>query len=313
MSPYLLLLVKHCPNIFIRLLPKNIFYRAGLFYSLVHIHLFTIEFIVIYRSPVTTQLIMATIDSIDFTKLAKDMEEASKKRINIKALQELEKKLLSSIDNSAKKYEESMQKNVNEIGVSPSKKQCLRKVTGKKQKQREPAHTNGATVNRGLDEGKIELTEQECQYLERRLKRIKKVTDLTEDQLRYLITVKFFDHLRGVKEGTVKSEIHTQFLRYKRRGKPMQELYSDVKTTLFTRAQVDYIQGCLQGKFYCKKEQDGDYIKLNDIDYISTVLFKEATTQIVMLALKKDFEEAQEYMTSHAIANADSSLESDLD
>lgn len=216
------------------------------------------------------------------------------KRINIEEVKELKKRMKKVCTEVKQHIHEADQKPI----TRTSRLRLRTTQTKTPKKEQQCLYTQGKYVNKGIDESRQVFSHDEIEYLENNLKKVKDVNKLNFDQLQYLITHKYFQKLKDIKEGTVKSEMHDRYI--KQKGKSSHNLITEIKTTLFSNEQRDYINGCLQGAFDATSLDDNGDIKHSDIDYLSTVLFYEITILIVQHVHKLDsYDSAREFMIQH--------------
>lgn len=227
--------------------------------------------------------------------LQAEQEKSSKNSVNLREVRELKKRVKDVISESKISLKQlEKQQAIKKAKTAPARTTRARTVA----KEKVSLYTQGKYVNKGIDEARQPLEPDEIEYLKNQLSKVKQVDKVTYDQLRYLITSLFFEKLKSIKEGRSKSTMHKEYMA--RRGKCMSDLFSKIKTTLFTNEQRDYINGSLQGAFDAVSLDVNGEIKHSDIDYLSTVLFYEVTIMIVQHVLKFDTQvKAINFMSKH--------------
>lgn len=142
------------------------------------------------------------------------------------------------------------------------------------------ASTNGHIVNKGMDEVDDVFDKEEQAFLKNQIKEINQVKDLKYHHLRYLIRYVILNELKKIKAGTLKSEFHQRF------NDPnwsKEDLRSEIRTSLFSNDQRDYINGFLQGIFEANKKDERGNLKHREMDYVSIVMLYETVVRIVKL------------------------------
>ena len=230
--------------------------------------------------PVLGSLMKAVADC----KKAKEESNKLKKDVILK----LEKDFNLTVDRAKR----AMQK----LEREQDAKKPSRTRSGREHRRTDkPDYTNGKWVIKGMDDAAETFTEEEQEYLKNAIKKLKSVDALKFEHLKYLVQYNFLEDLKGIKDGKVKSAIHDKYFALK--GQSRVELGSEVRLSLFTNEQRDYLNGLLTELFECNTKDDNGDIKHHDIHYVGIVMLAEATIRIVKEIQKFDtIEETLEFM-----------------
>lgn len=158
-------------------------------------------------------------------------------------------------------------------------------------------YTQGKYIVKGMDDAKEEFDEDEIEYLKKDVKKFKQVKDLKLEHIKYLVSYKFLPTLQSIKTGETQSNFHDRFIELKNDSK--NELLSEMRMTLFTNEQRDYLSGYLQQVFQANQtDQKGD-IKHTEISYVETVMMYETIIRIVNFVHDHEsFDETLAFMKS---------------
>lgn len=221
----------------------------------------------------------------ELAQAMKSLKEIAKERSKLGNIKDIRKRV-DSVFSNLKEGEKKLQDH------DFFKKKTI-KSTPTKEKT---GSSNGKFVNKGIDDSlRAPFAEDEQSYLDDKIDKIKEVKKLDYDCLRYLVTEVYLDDLKKIKEGKVKSKMHTDF--HKKGTISRADLLSQIRTSLFTNDQIDYINGLLQGTFDTIELDDKGDIKHAEIDYVLIVMFSEVTIRIVKHVHKfKTVKQAQAFM-----------------
>lgn len=162
--------------------------------------------------------------------------------------------------------------------------QLQKKPTGKLRSDRKPrperaVYSDGKWVNKGIDDASEPYDEEEKAFINRNISRIRRITDLKSEHIKYLVMDVFLKELKDIKSGRIQSDFHD---RYHTNDKlDQKELQSEIRTSLFTNEQRDYICGLLQGAFQTTLKDGNDDIKHSEIKYVGIVMVYECIARIV--------------------------------
>lgn len=157
-------------------------------------------------------------------------------------------------------------------------------------------YTLGKVILMGMKDAEFSnFTEEELETIKKRTSRIKEVKNLKYENLQYIVKHLLLPELKGIQNGEIESDFHDRYNSLV--GKNKKELYSEMRMTLFTNEQRDYLNGYLQELFGAnKKDEQGD-INHGLINYVELVMLHETSVRIVKLIHKFDtFEETIEFM-----------------
>lgn len=150
-------------------------------------------------------------------------------------------------------------------------------------------------VNKGLDDSQDRYDKDEIEWLQKKVEKVKQVRELELPHLKYLVIDCYFDELKKIKSGELVSSFHDRYCELG--GKPKSDIFSEVKTSLFTNEQRDYINGLLLGAFEATDTDANGDIKHSDIKYVEIVMLFETTIRIVKFVHKfKSDEETLNFM-----------------
>lgn len=222
----------------------------------------------------------------------KKIEEANK-TMTVQSLKDLQKEFKAVITKTKREAEEfERSKTISK----PSRNRSGRRrgASAIKNKQN-GTYADGKWITKGMDDAQEKFADDELEFLEKDVRKKKSVGDLGYEHIKYLVAYKFIDELRAIKRGDLKSTFHDRY--HELIGKSHMELESEVRTTLFTNEQRDYINGLLQELFDANKKDDKDQIRHMDIKYVKLVMLKEVVLRIVKFVHKLETdEETEEYM-----------------
>lgn len=161
--------------------------------------------------------------------------------------------------------------------------------------QQKTVYSEGKWILKGMDDARETFDMDELDYLEKSIAKIRVVGELKLEHLKYLVVYKFLDQLKAIRRGEIESEFHQGWEQLK--GKCQHDLQSEIKTTLFTNEQRDYISGMLQELFDANKKDDNGDIRHGEINYVALVMLAEATIRIVKhIHNFSSIQDAKEYM-----------------
>lgn len=228
-------------------------------------------------------------DELDMA-LANFMQvQEDKKKLDLKEVQALKRKFKSTVDTTKRETEALERQRSTKSHAGKTRSGMNRLVTHK------AVYTDGKWVNKGLDDSLDKFDESELEYLRDTIGKYKQVCDLKVEHLKYLVVDVFLDELKGIKNGKVESKFHKRYVDLK--GKSKTDMFAEVRTSLFTNEQRDYVNGLLQGAFDTTSKDDNGDIKHSDINYVEIVMLAEITIRIVKYVHKfKSNEEAFEFM-----------------
>lgn len=146
--------------------------------------------------------------------------------------------------------------------------------------KRMDAYTDGNIVNKGMNEVEELFADDEQQFLKKQVREMSQVKELKYHHLRYLIRYEIFNDLKKIRLGTLKSEFNEQF---KDPLLSKDDLRAEVRTSLFTNEQRDYINGFLQGIFEANKKDESGNLRHREMEYVSIVMLFETVVRIVKL------------------------------
>lgn len=221
----------------------------------------------------------------------KKSQAALKRLPNSVQLKKLEKDCQATI-NQCKRDQEQLRE------LESSKK--IKKSRTRSGKRRGPAPredeaSNGKWINKGMDDADGKFDEDEQKYLRNAISKMKSLHDLKFEHLQYLIIYEFLDDLTKVKEGKVQSQFHDRYMALGDRCK--NELLTEIRTSLFTNDQRDYLQGLLQGVFKTNQKDEKGDIPYDQIEYVEIVMIAESIVRIVKYFYNLDtFEETNAFM-----------------
>lgn len=230
------------------------------------------------------------LDDIDEAIAEYEKAKSDKKRCpDVKEVNSFTKKFKQACDMSKREAEKLDRQQAAERPAGKTRSGTIRRA-----KTKSIINSDGKWINRGMDEANERFDVEERNYLEGMISKLKAVKDLNFDQLRYLVLEVFLDDLRKVKSGEVKSQFHD---RYFELGDKATDLFAEIRTSLFTNEQRDYLNGLLLGAFDAvSKDVNGD-IKHLEMRYVTIVMLAEITIRIVKYVHKfKSDEEAFAFM-----------------
>lgn len=214
--------------------------------------------------------------------------DKNKKILNLKAIQELKKQFKTTCDDTKKATQIQNFKN-------PPKLNPKTRAGAKLEAAKQVVYTDSKWVNKGFDDSGEKYTPDEIDWLEKRLERVQEVRALEFPQLKYLVIDRFLDDLKKIKTGELVSLFHNRYLDLG--GKSKSDIFSEVKTNLFTNEQRDYLNGLLLGAFGATDTDANGDIKHSDINYVEIVMLFETTIRIVKFVHKfKSDEETFNFM-----------------
>lgn len=214
--------------------------------------------------------------------------EEERKKLDVDKIRQLEKEFKSVIEKSKREHQIFEQK---KSVVKPSRTRSgLRRGHVPK-----ADYTNGKWILKGMDDALEKYDDDELVFLKKSVEKIKVVSDLKFEHLKYLVGYVFLDELKSIKQGELKSHFHDRYEELKGRSKT--ELLSEVRTSLFTNEQRDYLNGLLQGLFESNTMDKNGDIKHLEINYVGIVMLAESTARIVKFVHGFDtFEQTFAYM-----------------
>lgn len=154
---------------------------------------------------------------------------------------------------------------------------------------KQAVYSDGKWINKGIDDASDKFDDSEKEFLKKAIDKFKAVHELKFEHLKYLVVDVFLSELKNIKEGKIKSQFHDRYKELK--GKSKMDLFAEIRTSLFTNEQRDYINGLLQGAFDTTSKDDNDDIKHSDINYVEIVMLAESTIRIVKHVHKFDTNE----------------------
>lgn len=228
-------------------------------------------------------------DELDIALANFKQVQEDKKKLDLKEVQALKKKFKSTVDTTKRETEALERQRLAKPQAGKTRSGMNRLVAHK------AVYTHGKWVNKGLDDSQDTFDESELEYLKDSVGKFKQVSDLKFEHLKYLVVDVFLDELKGIKDAKIESNFHERYVDLK--GKSKTDMFAEVRTSLFTNEQRDYINGLLQGAFDTTSKDDNGDIKHSDINYVEIVMLAEITIRIVKYVHKfKSNEEAFEFM-----------------
>lgn len=146
--------------------------------------------------------------------------------------------------------------------------------------------SDGKHINKGIDDATESFDQSEIDHIKRELARVRQVSNLKFEHLRYLVIDVFLEELKGIQSGKVKSDFHDKYML--KDGECKAELRQEIRSSLFEAKQRDYISGLLQGGFQNTIQDDHGDIKHSAINYVEIVMVYEAIARIVRYVHKFD-------------------------
>lgn len=192
------------------------------------------------------------------------------------------KEEVKNLQKEFKQVIEEAKKNTERIERNEIKKAGKTRSSTRKQAVKQSIYSDSKYVDKGIEDSKENnFSEEELAYMERELKGKKydKVEKLGLHHIKYLVMYKLIDELRDIKEGKMDSEFHKKFTALG--TKPKTEMLCEIRTTLFTNEQRDYINGLLQGLFKTTENDSRGQFKHSEMEYVQIVMLAEATIRIV--------------------------------
>jgi len=213
--------------------------------------------------------------------------EQDRKKLTLKDIQDFRKKFKKTCDTTKRETQI--------LDKSQTKRAGTTRSGTKRGHVAQPVYSDGKWINKGIDDSQDKFDSEELEFLKRSIEKLKEVNQLKFEHLKYLVVDVFLTELKDIKSGKIESEFHN---RYKAlAGKSKTDLFSEVRTSLFTNEQRDYINGLLQGAFDTTTKDDNGDIKHSDINYVEIVMMAESTIRIVKYLHKfKSNEEAVKFM-----------------
>lgn len=228
-------------------------------------------------------------DDLDIALANYRQVQEDKKKLDLKEVQALKKKFKRTVDTTKRQAQALDTERLAKPQAGRTRSGINRFVPHR------AVYTQGKWVNKGLDDAKEKFDDAEMDYLKNAIEKFQHVSDLKFEHLKYLVIDIFFEELKGIKEGKIESRFHKRYEDLK--GKSKADLFSEVRTSLFTNEQRDYINGLLQGAFDTTSKDDNGDIKHSDINYVEIVMLAEITIRIVKYVHKfKSNEEAFQFM-----------------
>lgn len=220
--------------------------------------------------------------------LRKSQEEASK--IRIEDIRELKKEFNKAVDQAKRtaqlQEEREAIKKPAKSTRSGLKRGALKKID---------EYTLGKVILYGMRDAKNTFADDELEFLGKKVATVKEVKDLKFEHLQYLVSYVFLPELKGIQKGEIKSAFHDRY--NEMIGKNKNELYSEMRLTLFTNEQRDYLNGYLQEVFGANKKDERGDINHTLINYVELVMLYETTLRIVKFVHKfSTYEETLAFM-----------------
>lgn len=228
-------------------------------------------------------------DDLDIALASYKQVQEDKRKLNLNEVQALKKKFKCTVDTTKRETQLLDRERSAKPQAGRTRSGANRLVP------RKAVYTHGKWVNKGLDDSQEKFDATEVKFLKNAIKKYKQVGELKFEHLKYLVIDVFSEELKDIKSGKIESRFHKRYEDLK--GKSKADLFSEVRTSLFTNEQRDYINGLLQGVFDTTSKDDNGDIKHSDINYVEIVMLAEITIRIVKYVHKfKSNEEAFEFM-----------------
>jgi hypothetical protein len=220
--------------------------------------------------------------------LKKSEEDA--KKICIEDIRELKRDFNKAIDRAKRAAQEQEER---EALKKPAKSTRSGLKRGALKKIDE--YTQGKIIISGMRAAQNTFAEDELEYLRREVPKVKQVKDLKFEFLQYLVSYVFLPELKSIQKGETKSEFHDRYNELI--GKSKNDLYAEMRLSLFTNEQRDFLNGYLQEVFGANKKDERGDINHELISYVELVMLYETTLRIVKYVHKfATFEETLEFM-----------------
>lgn len=228
------------------------------------------------------------LDDLDLLVASMKESKRIKETFNEKIIQDLSKNYKSTCD--------KVRRNAAKIEKPRPKPVCFKTRAGAKHLESNQAeYTDSIWNTRGYDASQQRFDEDEIEFIKRRIKGLKEVRQLQYDDIKYLVIDVFLDELKQIKEGKFESKFHDRY--HQSKGKVRSELITEIKTSLFTNEQRDYINGLLAGAFKLGDMDASGNIKHMEMNYVNVVMLAETTIRIVRFVHKfESNEEAYKFM-----------------
>jgi len=227
-------------------------------------------------SPTTPERQRQSGPASDMEKALAALKESQEElnKIRIEDIRELCKEFIKTVD-MAKRAIQLQEERESTKKPTKSTRSGLKRGASKKIDE----YTQGKIILNGMRDAEITFADDELEFLEKKVGTVKEVEDLKFEYLKYLVSHVFLSELKGIQKGEIKSAFHDRYI--KLYGKCKNELYSEMRLSLFTNEQRDYLNGYLQGVFRANKmDQRGD-IDHTLINYVELVMLHETTLRIV--------------------------------
>lgn len=208
----------------------------------------------------------------DFVKALADLKSAQEDKAKlgpVSEIAEIRKKFRKAVDKTKREQQILEEKHKTPTGRTRSSK--LAKKTHR------AIYSSGKYVNKGIDDAEEVFDNEEKDYIKKAISRIKKVSDLKTEHIKYLVIDILLEDLKDIKSGKIQSDFHDRY----HSGEAQVELQSEIRTSLFTNEQRDYISGLLQGAFKTTIKDANDDIKHSEINYVEIVMLYECIARIV--------------------------------
>lgn len=214
--------------------------------------------------------------------------EKTKKTFNSNIIKDLTKKFKSACDET-KKSTKLLDRQTKPIPNPRTR------AGAKLEASKQVVYADSKWVNKGLDDSQDKYDDDEIEWLKKKIEKVKQVRDLEFPHLKYLVIDRFLNELKKIKSGELVSSFHNRYCEIG--GKSKSDIFSEVKTSLFTNEQRDYINGLLLGAFEATDTDANGDIKHSDIKYVEIVMLFETTIRIVKFVHKfKSDEETLNFM-----------------
>jgi len=146
-----------------------------------------------------------------------------------------------------------------------------------------------------MRDAKNTFADDELEFLKKKTDAVKEVKDLKYEYLQYLVSYVFLPELKGIQKGEIKSAFHDRYMELV--GKSKNNLYAEMRLTLFTNEQRDYLNGYLQEVFGANRKDERGDIDHALINYVELVMLYETTLRIVKYVHKfSTYEETLAFM-----------------
>jgi len=228
------------------------------------------------KSPAPRRMSKQSKISEELAELMESLKKSDdvRKKINMDEVRQLNKDFGKAVSKAKREAEEQ---ELRHAATKPSKSTRSGLKRGAFRAKEE--YSEGKYINIGMEAVSDKFDKDELEYLETEVRKVKNVKDLKFEHLKYLISYMFYDELAGIKKGEIQSDFHDRYMELV--GNCKKELQSEIRTTLFTNEQRDYISGYLQELFEATKTDSTGAIKHGEIEYVETVTLHELTVRIV--------------------------------